>query len=304
MEVKIYLDVLLLVNFVFDYLLLWVTGLLIHQQTKADQLFFAALLGAIYAAGVFCLPSMPLLYSFPMKLMVGALLVAIAFRPGCLRTYLKFISVFFATVFVYSGAAFCLCSFTGLGAFFGIVYKNGSLYVNIPIYLLLLLAFGCWVLLKTAFACGSKIAASAKKIIPLRIEYQGKSLRLRGFYDSGNLLFDEISQKSVIIAQWSCAKELFEPYKTPEEAFKAEKNLIAIAYCTISGESFLVAFLPEKIYIEKGKKLIPTETVYIGLVDRTLDYYNNWDAILPHDFEGENHHETKLTPKTVDTFRT
>ncbi|MBQ2695954.1 MAG: sigma-E processing peptidase SpoIIGA [Clostridia bacterium] len=303
MEVKIYLDVLLLVNFVFDYLLLWITGLLLHQQIKADQLCFAALLGAVYAAGVFFLPPM-FLYCFPIKFLVGAAMVAMAFRPGCLRTYLKFIAVFFATVFVYSGAAFCLFFLTDLGSLLGVVYKNGSLYVNIPVYLLLLLALGCWVLLKAAFACGAKIAARGKKIIPLKVVYRGKTLHLRGFYDSGNLLYDEISRKSVIIAQWSSAKCLFESYKTPEEAFKAEKNLIAIAYCTISGESFLAAFLPEKIYIEKGKKLIPTETVYIGLVDRTLDYYNNWDAILPHDFEGENHHETKLTPKTVNTFRT
>ena len=303
MEVKIYLDILLLVNFIFDYLLLWITGLLLHQQSKKNQLFFAALIGAIYAAGVFFLPSMPL-YCFPIKFLMGAVMTAVAFRPTCLYTYLKFICVFFATVFVYSGAAFGLFFLTPLGSFLGVVYKNGSLYLNVPVYLWLLLAFGCWLLLKTAFSCGAQIASRGKKIVSLRIIYHGKTLRLRGFYDSGNLLYDEISRKSVMIAQWSSAKSLFEPHKTLEEAFKAEENLIAIAYCTISGESFLVAFLPEKMYIEKGKKLIPTETVYIGLVDRTLDYYNNWDAILPHDFEGENHHETKYAPKTVNAFRT
>ena len=297
MEIKVYVDVLFVVNFILDYLLLWLTGLLLAKPANFGRLLFAAFIGAIYATLVFFLP-INFLFSLPCKLLMGAGITALGFRPKSLRVFLQYVCVFYLLTFFWGGAAFFFFYFSGAAASFGAVYRNGSLYINIPVYQLLLLALACLPVMKAAVYCSTKIQQKQKGITLICVVYHGKTLHLRALYDSGNFLRDEISGRSVIIAEWDCAKHLFPTCKKPEDA--ACEGLIPIRYRTLCSDSLLYAFLPEAIYIKNKNRLIPTETVYIGLLDRTLDHYHNWDAILPHDFEGENQHETKLTPKTFN----
>lgn len=299
MEIKIYIDILLLVNVMFDYLLLRMTGLLLRQRSGPWRMPLAACLGGLYAVCVFFLPT-SLFYSLPGKLAIGALMVAIAFRPCCLRVFIKYICVFYSAVFIWGGAAFGFFYFSDLGSFLGAVYRNGTLYVNLPVYRLLLLTLLCWLILNVAFRLGAHLSAQKKQLVPLRIYYKGKTARLRGFYDSGNLLRDEIGGNGVMIAEWQRVRHLFENFESPQKAAQAESELVSLTYRTLQGEGRLTAFLPDAIFIEQGRRLIQTKAVYIALCDRTLDYYNNWDTILPWDFEGVEHSEETYNEKTVD----
>ena len=80
MEIKIYVDVLWLVNFILNYLLLWMTGLLLRQPRLTLRLACAASFGALYAVCIFFLP-VSVLYTIPGKAAVGMLMTAIAFPP-------------------------------------------------------------------------------------------------------------------------------------------------------------------------------------------------------------------------------
>ena len=173
---------------------------------------------------------------------------------------------------------------------------DGSLYINIPTYQLLLPALACVPITRVAFACGRHILQNNKENICLGILYHGQVLNLSAFYDSGNFLCDPISQKGVIIASWNKAKHLFPGYERPEEV----KGLTPLPFHTLTEDGVLYAFWPDAIYIQKKHTQTQIETVYIGLLDRTFDQYQNRDAILPRDFKGENHYETAFTSKTAD----
>ena len=284
MEIKIYIDVLLFVNMIFNYLLLWLTGLLLEQKVSAKRLLFAAFSGALYAVFAFFLPDSSL-YGLAGKLLAGALMAAFAYRPRTMSLCIKYICVFYASVFILSGVAFAFFYFSDSAASLGAIYRNGTLYINLPIYLLLLLCLFCFVLLKISFAVGGRISATRKRITRIKVMYKNKTATLRAYYDSGNLLRDEISGKSVLIAQWDGIKSLFDNHSTLKEALKQEKDLIHIAYRTLQGSDVLPAFLPDEMYMITKTKIKKLEPVYIGLVEETLDYYNTWDAILPHNFQ-------------------
>lgn len=295
MEITIYIDVLFLTNFIFDYFLLWLTDMLLHSHASFLRLALTATFGGVYAVLAFFLPT-AVLFSLFCKFLAGVLMVALALRPRSLRIMLQSVSVFYLVATALGGAAFCFFYFSEAGAKVGAVLQNGSLYLNLPVYHVLLVALALLPIAKAAFEVGKKIAGRTRDILPLLIIYKGKKLHLNGFYDSGNLLEDEISGKSVIVAEWKRTKHLFPGCQKPEDV----KGLIPIPFHTLANDGLLYAFLPDAIYIEKKHKQIQAETVYIGLLDRTLDDYHNWDAILPHNFEGEIQHETKLAPKTFD----
>ncbi len=295
MEIKVYVDILFFINFIFDYLLLWMTGLLCRRKTGTLRLLTAAFLGALYSVIMFFIP-ITFLYTLPFKLLIGILMVAVAFRPQRFRLLVQYACIFYLVSTLLSGAALSFFYFSDSTSTFGAVTRNGTLYINIPTYQLLLLAFATMPVIKIAFYCGRKMLSKSQSITPLTIMYQGKSLKLRGFYDSGNLLQDTLTEKSVIITEWHRAKHLFPDCEHPEDV----KDLTPIPFHTLTEDGLLYAFLPDAIYIQKKHAKKQTETVYIGLLDRTFDYHQQWDAILPHDFEGENHHETKHISKTVD----
>jgi len=159
--------------------------------------------------------------------------------------------------------------------------------------LLLLLCLVCYLLLKVTFSLGGRLSQMGKRVVRLRVVYKDRAVLLRAYYDSGNLLRDEISGKSVIVAEWDSMKKLFDEGTSFREAGRHE-GVIAIAYQTLQGSSLLPALLPDKMYIECKRRLCEIEPVYIGLVDTTLDYYNKWDAVLPHDFEGVETHEQHM----------
>ncbi|MBQ4518970.1 MAG: sigma-E processing peptidase SpoIIGA [Clostridia bacterium] len=296
MEIKIYIDVLLLMNTVFDYLLLWVTGFLLKRRVETLRLLMVSFFGGLYAVCVFFLPDF--MYHLPCKLFVGALLVILAFKPKSFRLCVQYISVFLTAVFLLGGVAFFALFYTRLGSCFGAAYRNGSFYINMPVYLLLLLTCGCYFLLKTAFSVGAKLAAIGKQIVTLRVRYNGYTTGLKGFCDSGNRMRDGFG-KGVIVAEWKSLKPLFSNTASPEEANMEWKR---IPFRALHSKGVLPAFKPEAIWLERGRRLIPVEPIYIGITMESLDFYHNWDAILPHDFEGVDERHEAYAVQTVSGY--
>lgn len=301
MEITIYLDVFFITNFIIDFFLLHLTGLILHHKAKQMRFIVSALSGAVYALAAFLFPT-AFLGSLPIKILAGALMVLLAFRPGSFRVFLQEAGVFFAATLLYGGAAFSFVTFSDAAARLGSVYKNGFLYINLSPLVLLLSAPLCCLILKTAHKCGTKLSQRAKGVIPLWVSYKGRTVHLRALYDSGNLLREKVCDCGVIVAEWQSAARLFPHRKTAEET--KSDGLISIPYRTLQGSSQLYAFFPDAVYTNRQKTHRVTEEICIGLTDQTLDYYHNWDAILPHDFKGEYHHETKHHTKTVDKCHT
>jgi len=292
LEIHVYIDVLFAVNLIFNYLLLWMTGLLLKRHPKTVRLLAVSVLGALYAVLSFFM-SDSFACRLPAKLCIGALMALCAFRPETLRSGIRYICVFYATVFVLGGMAFAFFYFSDSAASLGTLMHNGILYVNLPVYLLALVTLLCYVLLRVAYAVGTRCHLLSRRIVPIGIQYRGKTVHLQGYRDSGNLLRDEISGKSVIIAEWKSVAPLFGE-RSLQAAIKENAGFIFIHYHTIGETAALPAFLPDALYREQGKHRAMVAPIYVGLVDRNLDYERSWNAILPHDFEGEESHERNM----------
>jgi hypothetical protein len=86
----VYADITFLLNFIMDFIILWVTVRLTGVPVAYIRLIMAALLGGIYAVG-YLYPDISWVYSFPMKVLLSVIMVAIAVWPDTWTDYAKIV---------------------------------------------------------------------------------------------------------------------------------------------------------------------------------------------------------------------
>lgn len=193
----VYLDSLLLLNFLLDYLLLLLTGRVAGAPLRRGWMALAAVFGSGYA-GACLYPPWPFLSHPLIKLSVGVLMVLIAYG-GC-RSLLRLILLFFALSAAFGGGLYAL-SLLGLA-------------VTLDLKYILLFAAVAYCLLSLA---GRKLARhSPRELQEVTIRLNGHTARLTALVDSGNTLVDPMTGQGVVVAQG----ERLAPLLPPEADFR------------------------------------------------------------------------------------
>lgn len=178
---RVYLDLVMILNFLVDLLLLLGTNRLSGFPSELKRLLPAALLGAVYS-GACLLPGFRFLGNTLWRLVSLGLMAVLAF--GWNRSALKRCGVFTLLSMALGGIA------AGLG--------QGSFPV------LLLAGAGVWLLSRVAFG-GS---VGGKEYVPVELSHGGRSIRLIALRDTGNTLRDPISGEQVLIIGSDAAQQL------------------------------------------------------------------------------------------------
>ncbi len=275
MIVDVYVDVLFVVNLLMDYIVLWFTAVLTKTPRREWRLWLSAALGAAYAVGIFFVP-LSFLYGLLAKVAVSALLVWAAFGFGMPKRFLRLLCVFYACTFTLAGVGMALFYFTDVGAKIGAVVSNGVFYMNLPMYLLLLIAGVAYGVLQVAFSYTRRRAARGRRILPLAILRGGRSVQVRALVDTGNLLTEPKTGWGVVLVEWERLRPLF-----PDGMGGPGDGFALIPYTTIAeGEGAVVGFVPDGLILAE-KKPVPLTGLYVGILNKTLDKLGEYHAILP-----------------------
>ncbi len=278
MEIKIYVDVLFLNDLFMDSLLLYISAKLMKIKPSFLKFFLAALVGAVFSTVMFFYSAGPLA-ELILKILVCVAMVEIAFFPRSLSSFLKQSSVFFAVSLLCGGIGFSLLYYTGLGAYFGAVYSGTAVYLNFPIYKLMLSAILCYIVLSLSTSAIKKYKNQASFIYDVKVCYNKREIQFKALYDSGNSLKDVATNKSVMILRWEKARKLFDTQKSFEDFFKENSQLFfPIPYKSVSGHSVMMAFFPECVKVNENEA-----DVYAGISE--IDFGKDYDGILPKDFD-------------------
>lgn len=178
---RVYLDLALILNFLVDFLLLMGTNRLAGYPARWKQSLPAAALGGIYGAA--CLmPGFSFLGNFLWRTVSLCLMAALAF--GLNRSALQRGAVFILLTMALGGIAsgFSRNSFTAL-----------------------LLAAGLMFLLCRVSFRGN---LGQKEYIPVRLQWEEKSVNLIALRDTGNLLRDPLTGEQVLVAGADVGMEL------------------------------------------------------------------------------------------------
>lgn len=253
MEQGIYVDVLLAVNFLVDYLLLVTTQLLCRRSVQRKRIVPAALLGAISTLGIFLPQASALMQGLGKGLLAG-LMMLLADRWQGWRRFLAGWGMFFAVSFLFGGAMLALRMTIGEG---WMLCANGVVYFHIPPLVLvgnIALGFGLVQLYERLFA-----EKQPKKLFcDVELQLLGEKLCCRALLDSGNQLKEPFSGWPVVLLE----RGLF-PGKIPPE------RLRMIPCKSIGGSKLLKGAKGDVLRLLDGEAL-QAEQFYVALSDEPI----------------------------------
>lgn len=176
----VYLDLVVLLNFLVDLLLLMGTNRLAGYPAALGRSAAAALLGGIYG-GVCLLPGFGFLSNTLWRTVSLGLMGVMGFglEPGALRRCVIFVLLSYAL----GGVALGL----GSGSFFALVTAAGALT------LMCLLGFQ---------------GKSGNRYVPVKLIYGEQRVELTALHDTGNTLRDPVTGEQVLVVGPTAAKQL------------------------------------------------------------------------------------------------
>lgn len=233
----IYIDLLFLINFTVDIIILSVVCL--SYKVHILRRISAALTGSLYAC-LFVTDMPKIIFSFPVRLIVLIIMCTICFAPCRIK---QLVSKSFLALTV----SFFFC---------GIIYTLQGLF-NIPhqenISDFLLAGGICAGYFSARLLISILKRSTSAEENCITVFYNNRQATLHGIYDSGNSLLDPISKTPVIIADVQALSHLFPGIKCPEDLCELvdPKDFKTVPYKTISDSGIVFGFLPTKIILNK-----------------------------------------------------
>ncbi len=265
----LYLDTLFFVNFICDYFLLLCSAKCSSAEIRRIPIALAAALGGGYAC-LACLPAAAWLGNGVGKLSCGILLALISFgnQPQFFRSCL-----FFLCISALFGGIFSALSLS----------VNGMAYLPIDGKVMAVTFCAIYALLSVFFR---RLPQTARQQThQIAIEFLGRTLSFTALRDTGNTLYDPITNTPVLVCGFDILQQLF-----PEISFQTHDpytlfyilndvdgcagHLKLIPYETLSGHGFFLAIRPNSVTVD-GKP----ETMAIAFSPAKFSSQHTYQAI-------------------------
>lgn len=194
----VYIDLLFLLNFIANYLLLLAAGRMAGAVLRRWRIGLGAAAGALYAVLVF-LPWLGWLAHWLCKLAAGVLIALIAY--GGERYLLRVAVLFFGASAALAGAVLGLELLGNVS----LTLDHGVFYSQLDIRLLLLLFVACYFVLSLFFR---RIGRHGGELVGLEIALNGGVVVLTALRDTGHTLTDPATNRPVVVVYWQALSKL------------------------------------------------------------------------------------------------
>lgn len=254
MEQEVYADLYILVNSGMDLLCLMITAALMHRRILRRRAIPAAIFGGGYALAVL-LVGLGGMMGVCLDVAAAVLMCAMVFsqRKQPARGLIKITAVYLLTSFFLGGVMTALYAWLNR--------------LDLPLDMLGEDGISVWIFAALASvsgfltARGSMFFGLSRKTRSVTVEavLMGRGITLRAMVDTGNLLRDPMSGRSVIVADRKKLSAIL-PKGFPREGEACEDHGLAgrlriIPTKTATGGGFLTAIIPDRLtVIENGER--------------------------------------------------
>ena len=273
METNVYVDVLLVVNYVVNAVLLTGTARLLGAKIPRRKLVGAALLGALGSLAIF----LPFMGFFPMlvyRVLLSAAIVLIALPREGWAQFVKGWATFFAVNFFFAGVMLGIWLLFAPG---GMIYSGGIVYFNInPLTLLVstAAAYGLLGLIQRFSRAGRLVGTKCRVTVKLG----GKSCSLGALIDTGNSLYEPFSGIPVIVCSLQAVRavlppELADAIQTGDwekAALQEGVRIRLIPFSAMGGRGTLPGLRVDELIVRQNGGLFKAELCYMAVSAQSI----------------------------------
>ncbi|PKG22122.1 sigma-E processing peptidase SpoIIGA [Niallia nealsonii] len=292
----IYLDVIWLLNFLFDSLLLYLTAIVLKRQVPLWRVSIGGLIGSLII--LFAITPFSVYTSHPIsKLLFSVVMILTVFGYKKFRYFFSGLMTFYFATFLIGG--------TLIGAHYFVQF---DFEMSSSVLLASVKGFGdpiSWFFVMLGFPLAWHFSKrNVESIEMTKIKYDqmvqvsfrlgNKKFSIRGLVDSGNQVYDPISRVPVMFVSLHkiiadipndllMLTENAEAviYGTEKVSEEWESKMRIIPYKVVGKEhQLIIAVKPEELLIEREGELIVVEKGLISFTKQPLSSDNSFDCIV------------------------
>lgn len=303
----VFLDIILIYNFLIDGLLLWSTAYILKLRPKWYRLAAGAALGASYTIVIF-FPTLSMIFTFLSKLLLSILMVLCVFGFHRIAVFFRRLLIFYLVAFILGGGLlgthYFLQSESEILSGIMVTHSGG---VGTPItWSFIAIGFPVlWVLSGKGLKQIKEGNRRAALYMQVEVEMKGQIVSCTGLLDTGNQLFEPITRIPVTIIDVTLFREHL-PQTLYEYVLKHEdwttttpfmdlddywlQRVRMIPYRSVSrGMDLLLAIRPDQVKILSDGKWYQTTRALIGLNPVSLSSDGSYQAIVHPGLVAEEH---------------
>lgn len=279
----VYLDVFFMINFIMDYMIILITSRIAKVKKKRIRQLAGAGCGALYSVIVIKPLTNHLFKITLVNILIAAVMVLISFGFTSASVYIKNVFLLFVVSFTMSGIINYLYYSTVIGKYVrNVLSGNSNKVVNARKFILVSVL--AYILLSAIVRIIFSVRKDMELYYDVKITFRGKSVVVRGLYDTGNGLIEPVSGKMVHIAEYKILKPLLEGDE------KAKENIYVIPFHSIGEEDGIMY----GIRMDEMVVLVDDEPKFlynpiIGIYTGNVSKRGNYSVILNREtFDGIN----------------
>ena len=288
----IYIDIVLIENFIMNYIILFTTAVVLKIKVNHIRLILASLLGAGYSIIAY-MGIIKVYSSIILKIILSVLIIYIAFNPQNIKKMCKDLLLFYLVSFVFGGAAFALIYIIKPQ---NILMKNGLFLGTYTLKTVMLGAVVAFCIIIGAFAIIKNKISKKDMFCEIEILINQKKIKTKAMIDTGNMLKEPITNVPVIVVEhillYSCMpKEILNNLKEImggdfknipcdiQEKYISKLKLIPFSSLG-KQNGMLIGIRPEYVKVITDEQEKINKNVIIGIYEKSLTKKGEYQALI------------------------
>lgn len=200
----IYVDVLIFINFIIDYILLKLTSIILQACCKTWRMIVGSLVASLFSLYIF-LPAQNTYIDLIFRLICSLVTVLISFGYRNVKYFIRNVALFYILTFLFAGIIY----FTQMiKPNSNINLNNGVVYFNISPVILITLSFVIYIVVLIIKKISAKTAPLAQRY-DIILKFDNRSVSVTAMVDTGHTLKDIYNDNLMIIIDKKTASKLF-----------------------------------------------------------------------------------------------
>lgn len=294
---EVYLDILLLLNFIVDYFIFWMVSKLTYQKVTRKRLGAGALVAAVLYCVVVVMPFLRTVNIIIYLILLPLIPIQIIFRPKKLRQWIQFFIISNISALVMGGMSY--------GIFYWIqeqnvvtnIYRQGQ--KTFSTWFLIFSILASYIIIRSYSYYMQKRNTDIQKLYAVKIALNGYTVEVQALLDTGNKVYDPITNHPVIIVEYEKLKTILP--QSIKETFGKTDDITDIVQAISDSElrtrirlipyhslgnpnGILLGFKADSIYIDDNSlRQQYIEDVIIGIYKYNLSEEDIYHALLHGD---------------------